>query len=366
MSDAGVLRVLWTAVAILIMLIGLTLFYLVERKILRTRHRLHVAEATRRLADPDSPLVEYLGSGERSRRLEMSGEGLRREALEEALLSRLALSASHTERERIYAFAADYFAEEYKYLLGRRRWGDRMNVLLHIEKFRMTGLKDRLIERLGLLENGPKSDDEWFLLVRTLASLQAQETSDYFDIAAERFSELQLMQVLVALQGERLEELVRRFESLPIRVRRCLLDTLRLGNVRTIEVLELLERSMRSEDRETRIRALKALANFGYMTPEAADVLEERLSQGEAIIWPERMMQARLAGAVRQDRFAPHLENLMADPAYEVRREAAASLSNYRNGLERIGRIAQEHPDRFARDMAVETLERRAYERNVG
>ncbi|NGZ77353.1 HEAT repeat domain-containing protein [Saccharibacillus alkalitolerans] len=366
MSDASILRMLWMAVALLIALIGLTLFYLVERKIRRTRYRQQVAEAVDRFAAPDSPLAEYLGSGERSRRLSASGEGLRREALEEALLSRLAVSASQTERERIYDFAAQHFGEEYEYLLGRRRWSDRMNVLLHIERFKMGRLKKAVLDRIERLDMRPKHDDERFLLVRTLASLQAEEALDYLDVAAERFSELQLMQVLRPLRGELLDRLIRGFDELPLRIRRCLLDTLRLGNARTTEVLELLERSMRSEDRETRIRALKALANFGYMTPEAADNLEARMAEGEAVLWPERLMHARLAGAIREERFVPYLERMMADPSYEVRREAASSLSQYRNGLERIGKIAEEHPDRFARDMAVETLERRAYERNVG
>ncbi|GGN99891.1 HEAT repeat domain-containing protein [Saccharibacillus kuerlensis] len=366
MNDADILRILWIAAAVLILLIGLILFYLVERKVLRTRYRKQVAEAVDRLAAPDSPLVDYLMSGERSRRLAASGEGLRREALEEALLNRLTVSASQIERERIYDFAAYYFTEEYAYMLEQRRWSDRMNVLLHIEKFQMTGLKDKIIDRLDGLKEHPSHDDERFLLVRTLSSLQAKETFDYFDIAEKRFSELQLMQMLRPLQGELLDRLIHEFEWFPIRIRYCVLDTLRLGNVRTNEVLELLENCMRVEDREMRIRALKALANFGYITPAAADHLEARMIESETVSWPERLMHARLAGMLREERFVPHLETMMADPSYEVRREAASSLANYRNGLERIGRIAEEHPDRFARDMAIETLERRAYERNVG
>lgn len=366
MSDAGMVRLLATAAVVLILLIAFILFYLVERKLLRARYRQEVARAVEWFALPDSPLAEYLGSGERSRRLQASGEGLRREALEEALLRRLAVSASQTERERIYAFAAEYFGEEYEYLLNKRRWSDRMNVLLHIEKFKMSGAKDSLLRRLEQLPESSKHDDERFLLIRTLASLHAEEALGYLEVASRRFSELQLLQMLRPLNAEMLERLMRDFDRLPIRIRRCLLDTLRIGNVRTTEVLALLERCIRSEDRETRIRAFKALANFGYMTEEAADWLESSMARSEEFEWPERLMHARLAGAVREERFAPHLERLMADPSYEVRREAASSLAQYRGGMDRIAGIAEEHPDRFARDMAVETLERRAYERNVG
>ncbi|OWA35242.1 hypothetical protein B9G55_11310 [Saccharibacillus sp. O16] len=366
MSDADIVRFLWVAAVVLIVLIALILFYLVERKILRARHREQVAEALDWFASPDSPLIHYLSSGERSRRLLASGEGLRREALEEALLKRLAVNASQIERERIYAFAADYFTEEYEELLNRRRWSDRMNVLLHIEKFHMSGMKDYLLRRLEQLPENDRHDDERFLLIRTLASLNADETFQYLELASRRFSELQLMQTLGPLNGERLERLIREFDQLPLRIRRCVLDTLRLSNIRTTEVLALFERCIRSEDRETRIRAFKALANFGYMTSEAADWLESSLERSDAVEWPERLMHARLAGAVREERFAVHLERLMADPSYEVRREAASSLAQYRSGMERIARVAEEHPDRFARDMAVETLERRAYERNVG
>ncbi|QDH21752.1 HEAT repeat domain-containing protein [Saccharibacillus brassicae] len=366
MIDSVVLRAIWIASAAIVFVILLILLYLIERKFLRARHRAQVEEAIGQLSSPDSPLGEYLRSGERTRSLYASGAGLRREALEEALLDRLAVSASESERERIYVFAADYFAEEYAHLLTRRRWSDRMNALLHIEKFRIRELKDSLLRRLGELGPGAEADDERFLIVRSLSSLQLEETFDHLQLAADRFSELQLLQVLRPLRGELAARLIADFDELPIRIRRSVLDTLRLGNIRTAEVLALLERCMVSEDNETRIRALKALANFGYMTEEAADRLEARMAGGENVAWPERMMQARLAGAVREERFAAHLERLMADPSYEVRREAAAALSAYRSGLERIRRVADEHPDRFARDMAVETLERRAYERNVG
>ena len=368
MIDSRFLIFVWIAIAVMLLLISLVLFYLVERKVRRMKHRLQVQNAVSLFSAPDSPLEDYLRSGDRTRRLNApgSGEGLRREALEEALLDRLAVGSSETERRRIYAFAADYFAEEYAYLLGKRRWSDRMNALLHIEKFRIEALKPELLLRLGEIGEGPQTDDERFLLVRTLSSLQIEETFDYLELAAERFSELQLLQVLRPMKGEAAERLIRDFDLLPLRVRRCVLDTLRLANVRTTEVLDLLERCMRSDDTEMRIRALKALSNFGYMNDAAADLLEARMKEGDAVIWPERLMQARLAGAVREERFAVYLEAMMADPTYEVRREAAASLVNYRGGLERIRQVAADHPDRFARDMAVEILERRAYERNVG
>lgn len=368
MIDSQFLRVVWIAIAVMVLLILLVLFYLIERKVRRMRHRQQVQEAIALFAAPGSPLEDYLRSGELTRRLNASGsgEGLRREALEEALLDRLAVGASEAERQRIYVFAAGYFSEEYAYLLGKRRWSDRMNALLHIEKFRIAGLKEQLLLRLEEIGEGTRTDDERFLLIRTLSSLQIAETFDYLDMAAERFSELQLMQVLRPMRGEAAERLIRDFDRLPLRVRRCVLDTLRLGNIRTTDVLELLERCMKSDDTETRIRALKALANFGYMNDEAANRLEERMKEGDAVIWPERMMHARLAGAVREERFAAHLEAMMADPSYEVRREAASSLSNYRGGIDRIQQVAEHHPDRFARDMAVEILERRAYERHVG
>lgn len=367
MTDSQFLLVVWIGIAVLVLVILLVLFYLVERKIRRMRHRRQVRAAIAVFASPTSPLEDYLRSGDRTRRLTApgGGEGLRREALEEALLDRLSVGASETERQRIYEFAAGYFSEEYAYLLGRRRWSDRMNALLHIEKFRIRGLKEPLLLRLEKLGEDAKTDDERFLLVRTLSALQIGETFDYLDMAAERFSELQLLQVLRPMKGEMAERLIRDFERLPLRVRRCVLDTLRLGNVRTTEVLELLERCMKSEDTETRIRALKALANFGYMSEEAADRLDARMAEGDSVIWPERLMHARLAGAVREERFAAHLEAMMADPSYEVRREAANSLSNYRGGIDRIRQVADHHQDRFARDMAVEILERRAYERNV-
>lgn len=366
MIDSAVLRILWGVSLGLVLLMLLMLFYLIERKSLRLRHLGQVAEAVAELENPSSALGRYLITGERSRSLTASALGIRREAMEEALLNRLAISSSQSERERVYALAEDYFADEYDLLLGSRRWSERMNTLLHIEKFRIQSCKPKLLERLRSLGRGQASDDERFLLVRTLASLHQPEALEELRASSDRFSELQLMQVLRPVKGELQDRLVNEFGTLPARIAYALLDTLRLANIRTEEVLQLFERCLLSDDAEMRVRALKALANFGYMTREAADLLEPRMREGSTATWPERLMQVRLAGAARDDRFIPHLERMMADPSYEVRREAAASLSKYRDGTERMRRIAEEHPDRFAREMAAETLERRAYERNVG
>lgn len=362
MSVQEILLIIWWATVGVISLIVLLLLYLMFRKYQRNRRLNDVAKLTKKMSEAESPLNQYIETGERSRRMLAKSE-VEKRAIEEMLIHRLSVSRSQLEQERIVELSEHYFADTYADELRSSRWSDRINALLYIEQFRMTRLKPDLLISLN---RKSCTGDERFLILRILAIFQAAEIIDELEIAATEYSEIQLLQLVLLIRGERLEQLLEQFENYTPKLRYIIIDSLRINNIRTQEVLQLLEELVFSKDAEMRIRAMKALANFGYMSPEAADRMQQQIEQEQSVSWQERLMRVKVINSTREERFLPYLEKLVSDDSYEVRLQSAQALLRYRQGESLLEHIAANHEDRFAKEMAQEMLERRNYERNVG
>jgi hypothetical protein len=168
--------------------------------------------------------------------------------------------------------------------------------------------------------------------------------------------------VLHRLSEEQLLSFVPNFKQSPASIQENLLDVLRERNIRTMEYLQLAEELLIILDTpvELRIRALKSISQIGFIqNPEIMIRLIQQYDWHKRI-WTERIMITRLMGSIRKEVFLPFLEQAIADESYLVRYEAAQSLLKYRNGKERLGEIASQHKDRFARDIAKEWLEKEA------
>jgi hypothetical protein len=354
--------------AFMLILLLLLYGYLAYRKATYNKRQLAVYEMVRDLEQPDSALETYLATGEASRRLSIR-EPYRMEALEEALQHRLSISNTPEERKLIYEFAERYFSGHYREALRNRRWSTRMNTLLWVEQFRIHSLQPEL---LRWMKSPRCSDEEYFQILRILSKLNSEQIVVFLSENNHEMSDSQLLQILLPLGQELMDQLLGRFDSLPKRVRYSLMDALRINNIRSAEVLALLERQLSSEDGELRIRSLKTISNFGYMSPEATrmlvEVLEDEHDHPDRMTssWPERLMRAKVMGNVHEDVFVSYLLEMLGDSSYRVRQQAAESLASYKNGLELLAKVAAgEHADRYAREMAEETLERKQYERNL-
>ncbi len=366
-TNEALLAFAWLSVVMLVLLLILY-GYLAYRKATYNKRQLVIYEVVRDLEQPDSPLETYLATGEASRRLSTK-EPYRMEGIQEALQHRLAVSNTPEERRLIYEFAERYFSGHYREALRSRRWSTRMNTLLWVEQFRIRSLEFDLLRWM----KAPRcSEEEYFQILRILSKLNSEHIIAFLKESDHDMSDSQLLQILLPLDQELMDQLLGSFDSLPKRVQYGLMDALRVNNIRSAEVLELLERQLSSEDGELRIRSLKTISNFGYMSPEATrqmvDVLEDEHDHPDRMTssWPERLMRAKVMGNVHEDVFVSYLLEMLGDSSYRVRQQAAESLSNYKNGLELLAKVASgEHADRYAREMAEETLERKQYERNL-
>ncbi|MDF2715548.1 MAG: hypothetical protein K0R28_2473 [Paenibacillus sp.] len=323
----------------------------------RTRERMR--RWTSRMEKLDSPIERYLRDGTRSR-LIVPRRGWQFAALENYLFHRMNVSGTPAEIESISRMAAELYSETYRRSLRSRKWNVRMNALVLIGLFRMKGIEENV---RGVVIGGKTGDLEKWTALRVLASLRYPDIVNMLltedaEHETECISEHIYRSVLMVMPVELLEELIGRSEEARIPLRLNLIDVLRIRNIRTERVLAWLERLLADPAEECRIRAMKALANFGYMTEEAEAAFLEASKEWAACSWPLRLMTARLMAEVRNSDFVPILRQMMGDSAYLVRIEAGRALMNYANGDAMLRQIASFDPDRFAREAAEEMLER--------
>lgn len=331
----------------------LLFFYLMFLKMAVNRRERRKQEWLERLSEGDSAFERYLGAGGYSSRTLVPREQLALEVFEEYLLHRLKLSQTAGEVERIRSYAAKYLAGYCRSRLSSRRKSERLNAMLSAESLRLTVL---IPELEGVLKGRKYDAEERHMACRVLARFQHEPvvrllSEDYFPMPP-----FVIRQMLQVLDPSWLERLMREPERLPADVRSNLVDVVRIRNIRTAEMLALLEALLDSEHQELRIRTLKALANFGYMSDEAIEAFLLRINGVPPEQWQERLMAVRLMGSLKDERFLDTLERLMGDPVYLVRTEAAKSVALFRGGRQRLERIAYAHPDRYAREIAAERL----------
>lgn len=263
--------------------------YLLTSKWRRNGRRRRTAAWAAQAALPDSPVERYVTAGETSRRL-APRQPWQWQALEAYLARRLRAGGSEAERERVCRLAGELFAPLYRSRLHDRRAPARLHAIAHIELFRMKELQH---EVAAILAGIRIADKELWAALRALAALQHPRVPAWL-LGAEGplpvASEHRYRQVLLALDDGLLEALADRFDEADAALQINLLDVLRARNVRTERTLALFERLMRAPSAELRVRALKAAANFGYLSPEAEEALLERYRNWRDAPWPERLM----------------------------------------------------------------------------
>lgn len=333
--------------------------FLVIRKWSSNRRRELTQRWTTRMEQPESPLEQYLREEIRSRMI-VPRRKWQYTALENYLFHRAILSGMPTELERISRLVAELYSEVYRKSLRDRNWTVRMNALALIGLFQLKGIEKNVLD---LVFNRKTGDAEKWIAIRVLALLRYPDIVDVMVTEdakheADYISEHMYRSVLIVMPVDLLEGLIARSGEARESLRLNLIDVLRIRNIRSERVLAWFEKLLADPTEECRIRAMKALANFGYMTEEAESSFLEASKEWRSYSWPLRLMTARLMAEVRNPDFVPILEQMMGDQAYLVRIEAGRSILKYADGAAKLRQIASFHPDRFAREAAEEMLER--------
>lgn len=265
----------------------------------------------------------------------------------EELLSRFSkLLEGKEEKQRLSELASMYLTVTYQKQLKSRRWSTRMNTLYHIEDFHMEKLAADVRQ---LTERTRISHEE---LLHALRILAQSEDSNMLDLLTNKFAELaelDLRTILIRLDNNQFDQLILHFHKCLPPLKMAILGVISIK--KEITYLAFIEDIFKSYSGEIRLRALKALAEIGYVE-DAAPYLELLYSEK----WEERMVTAKLIGSLKEESAIPRLVELLHDQTWWVRSQAGQAIVQFAKGKEILKSVLADSKDPFAKDMAWEWL----------
>lgn len=316
--------------------------YLVVAKLINNRRELKENETYDQLL----PIyIDFLMSED----MEMSQMAERNDDLDvvERILIDYTRNISRNEDiERVQELANLLLNKKYEYALKSRKWSARMNTLNYIEIFKMKSFGNVLLEKLI---NQKLDDEERKQIMKTLASLNhlefLHEIVKYKDIPERvigeilmRYGEKYMSEIIALASQSNHQPFIRTVIQI-------------IGNKNAYSEFSFVEQYLLSEDAETRLRVLRAFEQMSYLVDP--DKINPFLSSP---IWEERMLAVKICGKLGLKRFQAALSQLIGDDVWWVRYYSGEAISRLNDGEITLQYIAEEHSDRYARDMAKQWI----------
>jgi hypothetical protein len=330
------------ATALIIVILSIILTYLIVRKAIEIRHNSKIEAYKNQYREH---IFTFLMNGEFSDRF-ISNTIEKKLALEDLLSRYSEVLEGENEKKNLYILAELYLAEYYKNLLKSRKWSKRMNGLFRIEDFHIRSL-ELLVKDLVNRKKLTKS--EQVLGLRILALFEDETLYDKLITNHSTLSEFDYRSILYKANETLIERFVLGFYQCQPALQYAILDILALKN--ELKYASFLETVYKSNSGEIRLRALKALASIGFVKN-----LNEFLPLCQSGKWQERMMLAKLLGAIGEVEGLKCLEELLHDSTWWVRSQAAQSMKNYPNGTSLLKMVYETSKDPYAKDMAREWM----------
>jgi HEAT repeat protein len=251
-------------------------------------------------------------------------------------------------QQRMRVFAKQHLTHYLIKRLRHRRWSLRMNALYTINDFYMEDLSDTLH---SMYHKKRTTVSEKELILQLFAKFNDDQLVRYIRDVELNVSNFSLLSILLVMSEEKLDELVKQFDELPKRLHYTVMET--IEKRKFIQYQPLLQKHVQSDDEELRIRALKAIANTGV--PFDGTLISGLLKSSS---WTIRMMATKVVGMQRIESFKEQLIELLSDREYLVRAEAAKAILRFKDGVSILTSVTKEANDLFAKDMAIEWLEK--------
>ncbi|MFJ8236158.1 HEAT repeat domain-containing protein [Ureibacillus sp. NPDC094379] len=251
-------------------------------------------------------------------------------------------------QERISSFAKQHLTTYVKKELRKKRWSLRMNALYLIEDFYMDYLGEVLHE---LFNKKRTTVPEKIQILKLLAKFNDHKMIEYLKTISNELSDFSLLSIIMCMQEDKFDELTAEVDGLSTGLQYMVVE--RIGKKQLFKHQHLLEKLILQEDEELRIRALKAYAATGF--PIDAKAITGFFNSKS---WQIRMMVTKVAGVQRLEEYKDQLIELLSDQEYLVRTEAAKAILRFKDGIELLTRVTEDSKDLFAKDMAIEWLEK--------
>ncbi|SDZ63705.1 HEAT repeat [Evansella caseinilytica] len=338
--------IFWLTIAILsFMTVLMLLFsYLVVQRMIEVRVQRKIAGYVK---DGSDWAYRYLIEGDAPHEQIIPDSSTKLIAMESILRSYARNISGDVVSTRITAYAQTYFSASYRKNLQSLKWSTRMNALQRIFEFRMKDLLDDVLAMLN--ETKRYSDDEYALIYRILAAFQYENLLVHVLHPKVKLNEMEYRKLLFELEEKQLCGMAVHYQELPAVVKHTVLDMIGVKHI--VEMVPFLEERIHDEEREVRIRSLKALAQLGIIETEK---IYYPFVDSEN--WEERMMVAKVLANVDSREAVASLQRLLKDQSWWVRSQAAQSIIQQKNGKSVLQAIVDIEEDPYAKDMGKEAL----------
>lgn len=332
--------------AFLLSLLTLLLVYLMIRKARENTRRAKIELFKEKHRDQ---MFAYIYKNKTTRMLVPDNE-IKLRALEELLGDFANVLTGEQAEQNITRFATEHFVEYYRKNLSSRRWSQRMNTLYMIEEFNLSLLMPEVVV---LYESKKVTKAEESQILQLMSKFDYPELLEKVQNPKFALSEFTYRSIFNKMTSSTLEYTIAKYHQLPYHLQLPLLDIIGVKNlIHKGSFLAKLLRTSSGKD-ETKIRILKVIADIGYSLPN--EIVENYMHSSN---WAIRMMAAKVCGTLREEALIPYLKKLLIDENFSVRTQAAKSLLLYPNGKTVLEEIIQTTDDMYARDMAIDWLER--------
>lgn len=291
----------------------------------------------------------YLVEGQLSAKQLQPKSKIEKDAIDKLFFHYRVNFSSETISYGMKLFAMHYLEDYYKRQLNSRSKSIRMNVYYKIYLFEWKFLLADVVDKLTSKQEYSK--EEYLMMYRIIAKFDSEHFIRYYLNPKVHLGEFDYRKLLFELDEEQLLVLANLFEDLPQTLQWILVEI--VGVKFYVNWLPFLNNCLGSEDSELRIRALKSIASLERI---------ENVSAYEVFatspIWEERLMVAKVFGVAPPDLAEPVLQKLMIDPSYQVRLQAAHSLTKLKTSHQAFTTIIQTSLDESAVALAEEMLEK--------
>jgi HEAT repeat protein len=327
--------------AVIVIILFVMLIYLIIRKMIDIHNKRLIQQQKEKY---ESYLYTNLFEGTYTRGLVPSTD-IQKAAVEELLSRYGKMLEGDQEKSRLAELAELYLSEYYQKRLKSKKWSNRMNALYNIEDFHLTNLLNDVL----LLLKKRSSEEEVVHVLRILSSFQYRHLFEMLTKQYSSFSEYEYRNILIRLEKEPFDQFVLGFKKCQLNLQNAVLEV--IGVKKELRYSLFLEKVFLSYSGETKIRALKALAELGYVKH-----IDRYLDLLVSPKWEERMISAKLFGALQETSCIPQLINLLHDQIWWVRSQAGQAIARFPNGKQILQNVFETSKDPFAKDMAWEWL----------
>lgn len=269
-------------------------------------------------------------------------------AVETIFLSYIKNLTNVNVKHKIKEFSNLYLVKHYTRDLTSKRWSIRMNALSRIFDFYI----DEMMSEFDKLETRAISEEEYFQLLKIYSLFRPAIFMDKIGSLKMSYSESEYRRLFVLLEEDVFIRFFDNFDMWPSSIQFAVIDTAAVK--RSMNYINRLEFLLTHETDEIRIRAIKGLFEIGVI--EDINIYVPFVTSD---IWEERLMVAKIFKYIPLSYTYLYLEQLLQDENWWVRSQAAKSIAEDTDGVEKLQHFIATSEDNYAVDIAQEIVMRR-------